>query len=68
MTNHGKAPDAYFVDGRTTADGIYNLPSLTSPDSQAPLTFNDNFPEYLVPSQTSSRSPRPPPPTVPSRS
>ena len=54
VTNTGTAPEAYFVDGRTNAQATYNLVSVTSPDSQAPLTFADNFPQYLVPSQTTS--------------
>jgi Subtilase family/Peptidase inhibitor I9 len=54
VTNTGTAPEAYFVDGRTDTQATYNLVSVTSPDTQAPLTFSDNFPEYLVPSQTTS--------------
>jgi hypothetical protein len=54
VTNTGTAPEAYFVDGRTTTETTYDLVSVTSPDTQAPLTFSDNFPEYLVPSQTTS--------------
>lgn len=54
VTNTGTAPEAYFVDGRTDAQTTYNLTALTSPNSVAPLTFADNFPEYLVPSQTTS--------------
>ena len=54
VTNNGTAPEAYFVDGRTNTQATYNLVSVTSPDSQAPLTFADNFPQYLVPSQTTS--------------
>ncbi len=54
VTNTGTAPEAYFVDGRTDAQTRYNLTSLTSPDAVAPLTFTDNFPQYLVPSQTTS--------------
>jgi hypothetical protein len=54
VTNTGTAPEAYFVDGRTNSQATYDLVSVTSPDSKAPLTFADNFPEYLVPSQTSS--------------
>jgi hypothetical protein len=54
VTNTGTAPEAYFVDPRTRSQATYNLVSVTSPDSQAPLTFEDNFPQYLVPSQTTS--------------
>jgi hypothetical protein len=54
VTNTGTAPEAYFVDGRTDAQTTYDLTALTSPNSVAPLTFADNFPEYLVPSQTTS--------------
>jgi hypothetical protein len=54
VTNTGPAPEAYFVDGRTDSQTTYDLVSVTSPDTQAPLTFADNFPEYLVPSQTTS--------------
>jgi hypothetical protein len=54
VTNTGTAPEAYFIDGRTNGQVTYDLASVTSPDSQAPLTFEDNFPQYLVPSQTTS--------------
>jgi hypothetical protein len=54
VTNTGTAPEAYFVDGRTNTQATYDLVSVTSPDSKAPLTFADNFPQYLVPSQTTT--------------
>jgi hypothetical protein len=54
VTNTGTAPEAYFIDPRTNSQATYDLVSVTSPDSKAPLTFDDNFPEYLVPSQTTS--------------
>ena len=54
VTNNGTAPEAYFVDGRTDALTTYNLVAQTSPDSFAPLTFSDNLPQFLVPSQTTS--------------
>jgi hypothetical protein len=54
VTNTSTAPEAYFVDGRTNSQTTYNLVSVTSPDTHAPLTFSDNFPQYLVPSQTTS--------------
>jgi subtilisin family serine protease len=54
VTNNGAAPEAYFVDGRTNTSATYNLVAQTASDSQAPLTFADNFPEFLVPSQTTS--------------
>ena len=54
VTNTGAAPEAYFVDGRTDAPATYSLTALPSPDSVAPLTFSDNIPEFLVPSQTTS--------------
>jgi hypothetical protein len=54
VTNNGTAPEAYFVDGRTDTSTTYNLVAQTSADSEAPLTFSDNFPEFLVPSQTTS--------------
>jgi hypothetical protein len=54
VTNNGTAPEAYFVDGRTDALTTYNLVPQTSADSYAPLTFSDNFPEFLVPSETTS--------------
>ena len=54
VTNTGTAPEAYFVDGRDNSQTTYPLVAVTSPDTQAPLTFSDNFPEYLVPSQTTS--------------
>jgi len=54
VTNTGTAPEAYFVDGRLNSQATYDLVSVTSPDSKAPLTFADNFPQYVVPSQTTS--------------
>ena len=54
VTNTGTAPEAYFVDGRTAAQTTYDLTALDSPDSVAPLTFADNIPDFLVPSQTTS--------------
>jgi hypothetical protein len=54
VTNTGTAPEAYFVDGRTDAQTTYDLTALDSPDSVAPLTFADNIPDFLVPSQTTS--------------
>src|SRR5262249_46886816 len=54
VTNTGTAPEAYFVDGRTDALTTYNLTAVTTPNAMAPLTFADLFPEYLVPSQTTS--------------
>lgn len=54
VTNTGIAPEAYFIDARTTATAQYNLPSVTSAQATVPLRVTDNVPFYLVPSQTSS--------------
>jgi hypothetical protein len=53
VTNTGTGPEAYFIDGRTTATGQYQLVPLGSADTTVPLNFTKNVPVYLVPSQTS---------------
>lgn len=54
VRNMGDAPELYFLDPRLDATTTMNLVSLTSSETQAPLNFSDNFPEYLVPTQASS--------------
>jgi Peptidase inhibitor I9 len=54
VVNTGTAPEAYFVDGRTTASTTYNLAALDSPTATVPLSVFGNIPVYLVPSETSS--------------
>jgi hypothetical protein len=52
VTNTGIAPEAYFIDGRTTATTQYNLPSISSPQATVPLSVTGSIPFYIVPSQT----------------
>ncbi len=54
VTNTGTAPEAYFIDARTNALKQYNLEALTASQTTVPLTFAQNLPFYLVPSQTTS--------------
>ena len=53
VTNHSAAPEAYFIDGRTTSSTRYRLAPLTGASTTVPLNVTRNIPEYLVPSQTS---------------
>jgi hypothetical protein len=54
VRNTGTAPELYFVDPRLSTSTTMNLVSLTSSETEAPLTFSDNFPEYLVPTDSTS--------------
>jgi hypothetical protein len=54
VTNTGTAPEAYFVDGRTNGNTFYNLAPVTDSATTVPLTFEQNIPFYLVPSQTTA--------------
>jgi hypothetical protein len=53
VTNNGPAPEAYFIDGRTTTQASYPLTALDSPQATVPLSVFGNIPFYLVPSETS---------------
>jgi hypothetical protein len=52
VTNTGKVPEEYFVDGRLNQNTTYNLPSQTSSTVEVPITGTP--PEYFVPSHTTS--------------
>jgi hypothetical protein len=52
--NNTTAPEAYFLDARLSTQTQYNLASLTSPDTTAPLNINENIPFYLVPTNTTA--------------
>ncbi len=54
ITNNGAAPEDFFVDARLNATESMALASLTSNSVTLPMT--GNFPEWLVPSETSSVS------------
>jgi hypothetical protein len=52
VKNTGTAPESYFVDGRLDGSTQYDLPGSSGSSTTAPLTFNDNFPLFLVPTET----------------
>ena len=54
VTNNGTAPEAYFIDGRLSALTQYNLPAYNSSSTNVPLSFLQNVPLYLVPSETTT--------------
>jgi hypothetical protein len=54
VRNTGNAPELYFIDPRLSGSTTMNLVSLFGSETQAPLTFSDNFPEYLVPTDSTS--------------
>jgi hypothetical protein len=54
VTNTGPGPEAYFIDGRTSAIVPYSLTALDSPQATVPLSVSGNIPFYLVPSETSA--------------
>jgi hypothetical protein len=54
VVNTGTAPEAYFIDPRTTATAQYPLAALTGADTTVPLSAYGTIPVYLVPSETSS--------------
>jgi hypothetical protein len=54
VRNTGNSPELYFVDPRLSGSTTMNLVSVTNSATQAPLTFSDNFPEYLVPTDSTS--------------
>ncbi len=52
VTNTGKVPEEYFVDGRLGKSTTYSLPSQTHGTVKVPITGTP--PEYFVPSHTTS--------------
>jgi hypothetical protein len=54
VVNNGAAPEAYFIDARTSALTQYSLPSLTSSQSSVPTSVFGSLPYYVVPSETTS--------------
>jgi subtilisin family serine protease len=56
ITNDGPAPEEYFIDARQPASTQLSLTSITSPDTTVPLTFEQNFPVYLLPTDTTAIS------------
>jgi hypothetical protein len=56
LHNSGDTPELYFIDPRLAGSSAMNLVSVTSPQTVAPLSFSGNFPEYLVPTDSTSFS------------
>ncbi|HWD54184.1 MAG TPA: S8 family serine peptidase [Acidimicrobiales bacterium] len=54
VVNTGTAPEAYFIDGRSSALTNYNLPALDSAQATVPLSVLGNIPVFLVPSESTS--------------
>ena len=54
VTNTGPQPEEYFLDPRLAGATTLNLASLGSPDTQVPLTFSQNVPVYLMPTETTA--------------
>jgi hypothetical protein len=54
VRNTGNSPELYFVDPRLSGSTTMNLASVTNSETQAPLSFSDNVPEYLVPTDSTS--------------
>jgi hypothetical protein len=52
VTNTGKVPEEYFVDGRLNQSATYNLAPQTTSTVSVPITGTP--PEYFVPSHTTS--------------
>jgi hypothetical protein len=52
--NSGPSPEAYFVDPRLTTSSVQSLTSLFGSSTEEPLTFEQNVPDYLVPSETTA--------------
>jgi hypothetical protein len=52
--NSGTAPEAYFVDGRLSSSTQYDLAALTGSSTTVPLNVSENFPFYIVPSDTTT--------------
>jgi len=57
VTNHGAAPEAYFIDGRLNKQVTENLAAQTTSSLTLP-NVTGVVPEYLVPSQTTQVSAR----------
>jgi hypothetical protein len=52
--NSGTAPEAYFLDGRLSSSTQYDLAALTGSSTTVPLNLSENFPFYIVPSDTTT--------------
>jgi subtilisin family serine protease len=52
VTNSGSTPEQYFTDARLGGIKAMHLVSVTSGATVAPLANTDNFPVYLVPTDT----------------
>jgi hypothetical protein len=52
ITNHGPAPEAFFVDARLPATRTLKLAALTSATTTVPLNISEPIPLYLVPTHT----------------
>jgi Peptidase inhibitor I9 len=54
VKNTGPGPEAFFVDPRLTSSSLQPLAALGDSTTQEPLTFEQNIPVYLVPTETSA--------------
>lgn len=54
VTNTGPQPESYFIDPRLAGSTSLNLTALNSPDTQVPLTVNQNLPQFLMPTETTA--------------
>jgi hypothetical protein len=54
IRNGGNAPEAFFVDARSPGTTTFNVPSVTNASTKLPFTVQSNFPEYLVPTHTTT--------------
>jgi subtilisin family serine protease len=52
VTNTGPSPEEYFIDGRLSTTTQLPLTALTGASTTVPLTTSQNFPEYLVPTDS----------------
>jgi hypothetical protein len=52
--NSGPSPEAYFVDPRLTTSSAQPLTAQFGSTTEEPLTFEQNVPIYLVPSETTA--------------
>jgi len=52
--NNGTAPEAYFVDGRLSTSTQYDLAALSGSSTTVPLNVSENFPFYIVPTDTTA--------------
>jgi hypothetical protein len=52
--NSGPAPEAYFPDGRLSSSTQYDLAAVTGSSTTVPLNVTENFPFYIVPTDTTN--------------